>query len=379
MNKIYLLISFITCMASFTSEIDIDISGETRIRTEYYLETDDINTDIRSQISLKITVGNGFYQKTKLELGNIDLNPSLTINDFYEIETKKFYLGYKSDLFKGKIGIIDVETSGFIYSGEDLGIQLKVKLEDIDFKGFYTLQNIVDDTWDVLEDFSNLNHLIYLSTEFEGYSDSDISFWMSYFKDNDEADYSYNLLWLGAELEKKYNLLVGRAGIIYNIGEVITNNIIPINSWMLYADVKMSIDKRSELVTRFNFFVNSESTGTINQFQTVDGDGEINSELSLLTEQVLDMDNLSTNDLVYNNSSLFFYEIGMKKQLKNIPLEYVIAIGGVSEGNSVIGFEMDFNNKIELLKNLDLNINTAYLLKSGTDNYKVDCNLEYHF
>ncbi len=378
MKYLYLLFIGFTSMMSFASDIDFDLNGETRFRTQYSLDTDEINTDIRSRLSLKIGEEHGFYQKTDLELGNIDLNSDLIINDFYEIETKELYLGYKTDLIKGKIGIIDVDTQGSIYSGEDLGLQVKVKSENIDFKGFYTLQNIVSDTWEVLEDFSELNHLAYLSAEYIGIPDNNISLWMSYFEDNDEKDYFYYSLWIGSEFKKEYKKFHGKVGFTYNLGEV-TSHRIPISSWLLNTELKLSIDNSFEFVTRFNLIGNSDDTRVINQYQTVDGDGEINSELSLLTEVVLNMDNLSTNDLVYDNSSLFFYEIGYKKQFKDIPLESVIVLGGVSEGEFVIGIEMDLNNKLEILKNLDLNINTAYLLQAGDDNFNINCYLEYFF
>lgn len=375
MKKIYLIILSCTLFVAFASDIDFDFDGESRIRGVYSTENEDLNIDLRSQLSLKISGDSGFYQKTALELGNIDLDSNLTVSSFYEIETKELFFGYKSDFIKGKLGIIELDTIGSIYSGEDLGLQIKVNTEFMDFKGFYTLQNIVSDTWDFLDDFRNLNHLIYLSAEYEEIPDTDLSALVSYFVDQDK---SYNSYWIGSEIIKEYEQLELKAGIIYNGGSVISNNS-SISSWLLYTDLELELDKSSEISTRFNFLGNINDSGTINQFQFVDGDGDINSNLSLLVEQVLDMDNLSTNDALYINSTIFFYEIEYSREFNSIPLNSVITLGGVSEGEYIIGLEVDIDNKFELLENLNLNLDMAYLLKSGDDNFEIDLNIEYSY
>lgn len=403
-----------------------DFDGEVRNRFAFFNNYDmDYDTsdgkvadDLRARLALEVTSDSPFYYMLMLELGNIQFDADLKAIDFVSLELKEIYAGYDSSFIDGKLGLIDVKTAGgAVYDDDSFGIQVKADFDFLQAKSFFTMPELVDETLTFVDGLENLNYLFYLGVQQEKFIDVDL--WGMFLWDNSPEDYYYYYcIWTGIELEKKMGMFSGDFGFTYNFGAA-TYLQIPIYAYYSHLTLEMEPTRKTKVYTRFNLSSGSDgSDDTINQFQVVNGEGNLETGLGLLfggssfdnqsyfSSESLSIveDGLSSDDFVFEDPGLFIYEVGFRLEFDQIPLETEFVLGGANTGElfngdgyftSLIGWEFDIHNTIKFSKDLKLNISTAYLIAGNSFNgcyelntgetleldtsFMMDCSIKYSF
>jgi hypothetical protein len=405
--------------------LNFEFSGEVRSRFAFFnnydmdYDTNDgkVAADIRTQFSTEITTESPLYFNILLELGNIEFDEDLEFTDFFLIELKEIYAGYEWSFIGGKAGIIDVKTPGSsVYEDDNFGLQAKADFSFMKVKSFFTMPELIDDSYEVVDGLANLNYLFFLGFEQEKYVNVDL--WGMFLWDNSPEDFYYYCFWTGIEADKKIGIFSGDFGFIYNFGAA-TYLGIPISAYYSHLTLDVEPTKKTKLYTRFNLTSGSDgSYDTINQFQVVNGEGSLETGLGLLfggssfsnqsyfSSESLSIveDGLSSGDFVFEDPGLFVYEIGYMIEFKKLPLETEFVIGGANTGElfngegyftSLIGWEMDIHNTISFSKDLKLDVSLSYLIAGNSFNavyelntgdtleldtsFKTDCSVRYSY
>ncbi|QEN08175.1 hypothetical protein EXM22_09315 [Oceanispirochaeta crateris] len=435
MNKLRNLITMMlfVCGVSLFGEIPdlelggmkLEFEGEVRSRLAYFnnydmdYETSDakIAADMRAQFAIDILTQSPFYFSILTELGNIQFDNELEGSDFYLIELKEFYGGYNGDDVEGKAGIIDVKTpDSSVYEDDNLGVQAKIDFDFLQAKSFITMPNLLSDSWEVVDGISNLSYLAFLGASQEYFVVTDL--WTMFLWDNGPEDFYYYCFWTGLELEKKYRRFSGNYGFIYNFGAA-TYLKIPISAYYSHLKLELETTKKTKLYSRFNLSSGTDgSSDTINQFQVVNGEGNLETGLGLLfggssfsnqsyfSNESLSIveDGLSSGDFAFSDPGLFIYELGFEIDVNQLLDTTEFVLGGANTGElfdgegyftSLIGWEMDIHNTVKFTDDLKLNLSFSYLIAGNSFNavyelntgdsltldtsFKTDCSIKYSY
>ena len=227
----------------------------------------------------------------------------------------------------------------------------------------------------------------------------------------------------GSSAEKRIKGFTVEAGYTYNWGEVDTYSM-PLSASFTHLKLEYEPDKRKRFFTRFNLTSGSDgSLDSTGQFQTLDGEGTLDTGLGLLfggspysgqayfDDECLSIveDNLSDGEISFYDPGLLIYEFGFSYDFgKIIPLdlESEFVLGGANTGDlfdgkgffySLIGWEADIHNRIEFSDYLEFAFSLAYLVPGNSFNavyelnhddetldlestaFKADCQLKYSF
>jgi hypothetical protein len=431
------LFTLLLCTLTFSlsaDDLDFDIfglnfslGGELRNRSSYWvnpdLDTDtednEFSSDVRGRLELEITGDSALYGKTLLEWGNIELTDELTKDDLLELELRELYIGLKYYGLKIKAGAIDLNTpGGYVYDSDEWGIQIKYDFDFLEAKLFYTPIDLTEGSNESLEPAEYMDHLVFLGLKQDYYLDLDL--WGMYYHGATE-DFTFNSYWFGTEGEKEIDDFTIKAGYTYNGGNVVTYNI-PLSSYYTHLSAKYEPDKIKTFFTRFNLTGGSDgSLDSTGQFQSPDGEGNLDTDLGLLfggspysSQAYFDSeslsivsDNLCEGDISFYDPGLFIYETGISLDLKKVlplDLETELVMGGANTGDlfsgdgyfdSLIGWETDIHNKLQITKDLEFTLSFSYLLPGNAFNavyelnyddtleldtsFKADCQMKYSF
>lgn len=365
---------------------EIDVDGELRSRTAYlnqfYPDDKSLMSDMKGELSIEISNDSPFYFNSLFEVGNIELDDDLVFKDFTELEVKELYFGFDSGLIDSKVGIIDIKTpGGYVYSGEDTGMQLKIDFDSFKLKTFYTLPNLVEEDLEVLDDMDNLNKLFYLGIEKDTSYKYDI--WAMFLDDNSQDDYDYFSGWIGWEGQKEFDRLDTDFGLTYNFGKVTEDETdYDISAFYLHGKAEYQTSETLSLFTRLNVTSgDNEMTDAVNQFQVIDGNldtslsllfgGSPYSSISYFSDESLSIysDNLSNGDITLSDPGLIIYEAGINFKPENISLESQFVIGGASTStadgisdSNFIGVEFDLHNKYKINDTFSVALSLAYFI-----------------
>lgn len=371
MQKIFLLLLIFISTISLYS-IEIDFGGEASVKTSNY------DAQFRTQFYGDLHFSETLFVKSLIEIGYLDLNQDTVLEDFINVETKQLYMGYDSDNLEIKAGIIKMKSPGeFIYENEDPGIQLKLYHNDLSFKSFYSLPNLLNNSLEILDDKINLNHMIYTGLSLDG--DIEIDLWGAYFDDNRYPLYSYNLFWAGVNVKQRLGNFRYNANSIYNWGGIAELDI-PLSAFFYNLDLKYKLNKRTQIfstITGVNTII--ETPGSITQFHSIDNKGRVDSKLRIIfdNDENLSLLDHSIYEGVFNYSDTGYLslESGYLIEFKKLPLESYIVLGTTFDN-----LEIDINNEIEIINDLKISTNIAYLFNNlGDDIFQVDLRIKYEF
>lgn len=405
--------------------MNLEFEGDVRSRFAYFNNYDmdystsdpKIAVDIRARFAIDIETKSPFYFRIDLELGNIEFDKDLKASDFFMIELKEFYGGYDWNYVNGKAGIINVKTPGSaVYKDENFGLQAKIDFDVFKAKTFFTLPNLISDPYEFVDEISNLSYLAYLGASQDKYIDTDL--WTMFLWDNGPEDFYYYCFWTGLELKKKYGIFSGETSFVYNFGAVSYLGI-PISAYYSHLKLELETTKKTRLFSRFNLASGTDgSSDTINQFQVVNGEGNLETGLGLLfggsafdsqsyfSNESLSIveDGLSSGDFVFNDPGLFIYELGFVIDFNTFLDETEFVLGGANTGElfggegyftSLIGWEMDVHNRFKFTDELEFHWSLSYLIPGNSFNavyelntgetlgldtsFKTDCSIKYSY
>ncbi|MDC7220292.1 MAG: hypothetical protein PQJ59_10145 [Spirochaetales bacterium] len=387
--------------------LDFDLGGDLRSRSAYWINPDldkessdsEFSSDIRGRLELKVTRDSPFYGKALLEWGNIEWTDSPGSEEWLDLEFREFYVGFKNDKLKVKAGAIDLNTpGGYVYDSDEWGFQVKYDFSLLEAKLFYTPADLTEGSNDSMEPGEYMDHLIFLGVTQDKYLDLDI--WGMFYHGATE-EFTFNSFWFGTEGEKEIEDFTLSGGYTYNVGNVVTYDI-PLSSYYTHFSLEYEGDKRKTLFSRFNLTGGSEgSLDSTGQFQNPDGEGNLDTDLALLfgggpysSQSYFDKeslsivsDNLCEGDISFYDPGLFTYETGFEWDLKKIlplDMETTFVLGGANTGDllrdgyfdSLIGWEGDIHNKIEITDDLEFNLSFAYLLPGNAFNAVYELNYD---
>ncbi|MDC7233796.1 MAG: hypothetical protein PQJ58_11230 [Spirochaetales bacterium] len=409
--------------------IDFDMGGEIRTRSAYLnnydmdYETADgsIAWDARGRLGLKVTWDSPFYVNSLLEWGNVEFTQEdLSFGDVLDLEMKELYLGFQENSFKMKAGIIDINTPGnYVYDSDEWGLQGKYDFDFLKLKTFYSAANLTEGNNESTQPLEYMDHLFYLGVNQDTLLDLDL--W-SMFYHGDTEELTYNSCWLGFETAGQINDFSIEAVYTYNFGKVVTYAL-PLSAHFTRIKLKLEPNKRNTIFTRFNMTSGSDgSLDTLGQFQTLDGEGNLDTGLGLLfggspyssqayfDDESLSIvsNNLSDGVISYNDPGLLIYELGYRYEFKHImplDLETEFILGAANTGDlfrgdgyfySLIGLVADIHNSLQLSDGLEFDLSLSYLLAGNAFNavyelntgetlsledssMKIDCQLKYSF
>jgi hypothetical protein len=220
------------------------------------------------------------------------------------------------------------------------------------------------------------------------------------------------------ELEKKFRRFSGNYGFIYNFGAA-TYLKIPISAYYSHLKLELETTKKTKLYSRFNLSSGTDgSSDTINQFQVVNGEGNLETGLGLLfggssfsnqsyfSNESLSIveDGLSSGNFAFSDPGLFIYELGFEIDVNQLLDTTEFVLGGANTGElfdgegyftSLIGWEMDIHNTVKFTDDLKLNLSFSYLIAGNSFNavyelntgdsltldtsFKTDCSIKYSY
>lgn len=400
---------------------DIDIDGKLRVRTAYLDEfyPEDLYTmgDAKAKLSIDISNESLFYVNSLFEIGNIEFGDNFEIEDLSDLEVKELYIGLDSELLDSKIGIIDVNTPGdYVYSDENAGLQVKYQFNDFDFKAFYSMTNLIADDLEIVEDQTDINHLLYAGIQRDTSYKYDI--WAMFLDDNSQDDYDYFSAWIGWEGEKELDGFNSNFGFTYNFGKITEDETeYDLSAYYAHGMVEFETTETLSVFGRLNLTSgDNEMTDAVNQFQSPDGQGSLDTSLGLLfggspyssisyfSNESLSIysENLSDGNITLSDPGLIVYEAGVTFKPENIPFESQFVIGGVSTSNadsisdsSFLGVEFDLHNQYKFNEFFSIALSFAYFMPGDgltyvyyvnedeildDDNtYKIDCSFTMKF
>ena len=387
--------------------LNFELAGDIRTRSAYLNNYDmdydtsdgEVAWDVRGRINMNVTWGSPLYVRSLLEWGNVELTQDdLSLEDLNDLEMRELYLGYKNPSLKVKAGIIDMNTpGGYVYDSDEWGIQVKYHFDFMEAKAFYSAADLTEGSNESITPAEYMDNLIFLGLHQETYLNLDL--WSMYYH-GDTEDFTFNSCWLGIEASKKIEDFTVEGGYTYNFGEVVTYAI-PLSAYFSHLKLEYEPDKRKTFFTRFNLTSGSEgSLDSTGQFQTLDGEGNLDTGLGLLfggssysSQAYFDneslsivSDNLTDGSISFYDPGLLIYEFGFSYDFKDmIPLdlesEFILGAantGDLFEGDgyfsSLIGWEADIHNRIRITEDLEFALSFSYLLAGNSFNAVYELN-----
>lgn len=329
--------------------MDFDLDGEVKNRTE------DLDVEMRVRLGMDLDFSSPLYTKTQLELGYIDINSDFYPMDLTDIEVKKLFLGYENDWLDSKLGIIPFKTPNeYIFSDNSVGVKLDIDLGKNEFKTYYSAVNLLSSSLEPIDMLEDLDHIFFLGYENKQFLDLDL--FITYYEENEYYDQSSWEIWGGTSLETEIEDFHIDFNYIYYIGMILESRDM-LSGWYTTLDLQYDLSKKTTISSMFT--LNGGETG----FTSADSKGEYSSGLKILLD-----DNFISDS--------FTFECTLEREFDFLDLESSIITGGVIEDYDISGFEIDWNSKIELIDNLDLELNIAYLLP---DTFQISSEICFSF
>lgn len=384
-------------VVNITNALELSCKPDFSIRTRYcnFLNKDlddnrDENLDyldLKAKWGLKINTGSPFYIRYKAQFGNLPISGS-GYDEFSTsaVETTNLYLGYKSEEFSIKTGILSVSSPlKAAIDDEAMGVSIKSDLFDVRLNGFYG--KLKKDGDDIINPFSSDSYnadtnLYSLSGKIKLSDKSSLKLWELYLSDKSNLNYEYVSSWTGAMFSQSFGQLNFEYGLVLNKGEVTATSKTPLNAYYSLLKLNYEIEKKSSIFCKLHMTSgNDQNSNEINQFQVIEGNGNIDTGLGVLfggspfsqqsyfssNSVALSEDNLSSGTLNYNDPGLLLMEFGGRMQFNGLPLWSEIVFGyarTIQEINNsnLIGFEFDLHNRYKIDKSLNFDLSFGYFL-----------------
>lgn len=345
--KFYTILILLISTTFSLLSMDLNLDGEIKNRTE------DLDVEMRVRLGMDLDFSSPIYTKTQIEVGYLDINSELTPMDLTDLEVKKLFLGYENNWLDSKLGIVPLKTPNeYIFSDNSLGIKLDIDLGKNEIKTFYSAVNLLSNNLEPIDMVEDLDHIFFLG--YENKSFIDLELWLTYYEENEFYDQSSWEIWGGSSLGTALDDFDIGFNYIYYTGMILETREL-LSAW--YTTLNLEYDLTKQITISSMFSLN----GGESDFTSADNKGEYSSDLKILLE-----DTLITNS--------FTFESGINIEFDLLDLETKLTAGGVVEDSDFSGLEIDFNSKMELIKNLELEFNLAYLLP---DTFQISTELCY--
>ena len=379
----------------------VKVDGEFRTRFCYFINKDMDFTrnadfgglDSRARFKMEFGADSPFYLTSQVEIGNINWGSigdgGAQGADAVNLEMKNLFAGYRSQIFKAKLGIFGFSTPFKAEIDDDLiGLSLKLNMPEYEIQAVYSClfsgtneaRNSEDNSSFELNNLDDA-HFVYL----EGLYLMDFMKLYGWYAGFFDSRYAYKtvLHWVGVFHQFNWEIFNTDLGFSYNFGSVDSTSRIPVSAYFAYGHIKIDLFSIVKPFLRVNLASgNNGNIDAINQFQTINGKGALKTDLGLLfggssfnqqayfdnkVSTLLSRKNLTRGKIHFDDPGMLVIEVGVEKNFKEIGYATEVVFGYAQTLNSVtnrytLGYELDWHNSLELSKETTVYVSLGALL-----------------